>query len=193
MIDLDELKRENPKGRLWERCAQLGITSPRIRHREVDERHQVELELDFMEWELASGSHSGESRRVAEHLAARQLLVDLEEFAKELRPATPSPESAIPEDDVFDVSDEQAGELVRTNAKGRLFEWTQRQKPQVARPKFEARLSGGLVYVRAKLRRLELESPWFRSTRRKIAEHAAAESLHALVAEQASATKASEP
>lgn len=179
--DEDELRRQNPKGRLWERCAKLGVDAPRIAHREIDGRHQIELTLTLAEWELASGSWWADSRKVAEQLASRSLLEELEEVAREEGPSTRT-NTDDELDDVFEVSEADARELLHANAKGRLFEWTQQQKPQVARPKFEARRMKGHVYVRARLARLELESPWFRAPRRRVAEHAAAQALLSLVA-----------
>jgi len=81
VTDLEaELRALNPKGKLWERCAQLGVPAPRVRHRRVGDRHQVELLVDVDEWELSSGPLWGWSRKVAEHLAARELLDELDDL-----------------------------------------------------------------------------------------------------------------
>jgi len=167
-----QLKRENPKGRLWERCAQLGVSAPRVRHRRVGDRHQVELVVDVDEWELSSGAQWAWSRKMAEQLAARELLEELDE----LRPK-PARTAAREDDDVFDVDEDLAERLRSINPKGRAFEWTQRQKPPVARPRFEARREGSGMLVRARLDTLDLVTPWFRAGQRKLAEQAAAQAL----------------
>ncbi|MBZ0117925.1 MAG: hypothetical protein K8H88_13060, partial [Sandaracinaceae bacterium] len=77
----DELKRTNPKGRLYERCQGLRIAPPEIAHRALGQghaqRHQIEMTLLVEEWELSSGVHTAWSRKTAEQLAARELLAAL--------------------------------------------------------------------------------------------------------------------
>lgn len=56
----------NPKGRLWEECARRGVAPPKIRGDVQGGCHRVQMVLEIGEWELDSGTHWGESRKVAE-------------------------------------------------------------------------------------------------------------------------------
>lgn len=179
----DDLRRENPKGRLWERCARLSLEPPRVRHREVRGVHQAEMTLDVGEWELTSGVQSGWSRRIVEQLAARELLAELEALLAEERPVAPP--SGGDDDDVWEVGAKDAERLRRTNPKGQVFEWCQQRRPAVARPRFEVRRVGGRVHVRATLVTLHLSSPWFYASQVKTAEQAAAEALLPLLPDDA--------
>ena len=183
-LDLEEeLKSDNPKGRLWEACAARRIAPPTLRHATSGTRHRVEMELTVGEWELSSGVHWGWSRKVAEQLASRALLDELEALGSDEPAARPPPshaervEQAIGDEDIFDVDEDDAARLRRSNAKGQVYEWCQRQKPPVRRPRFTARQARGGVLVRARLETRDLETPWFRAPRRREAEHAAAEAL----------------
>lgn len=176
----ERLRCENPKGRLWERCAKLGLEPPGVRYRALGPTHQAEMTLEAGEWELSSGVQSASSRRVVEQLAARELLAELEALVAEERPhRTRAPEGpAGEEDDVWEVSAEDAERLRRENPKGAVFEWCQKRRPPVARPRFETRKArGGGVHVRATLVTLHLSSPWFHASQAKVAEQAAAEAL----------------
>lgn len=157
-----------PKAQLRTRCAELEINAPAVRHRVVADKHQVELTLELDDWEITSGAVWASTRADAEDLAARELLEELEE----LEASAPAQGS-----ETVEVAFEDHEYLRTTNPKGRLFEWTQRQKPQIARPRFEQRRDGGRMSVRAHLATLDLSSPWFRAERRALAEHAAAEAL----------------
>jgi dsRNA-specific ribonuclease len=184
-LDFDEkeeaLDLENPKGRLWEACARLHVAPPQIRHAASGPRHRVEMQLEVGEWELTSGVHWGWSRKVAEQVAARALLDELDALGDDepsLRPALkPEPESNLG-DDVFDVDEEDVARLRQSSPKGQVYEWCQKQRPPVRRPRFEMRQArGGGALVRGWLDTLGLSSPWFRARRRKEAEQAAAEAL----------------
>ena len=192
------LRRENPKGRLWERCAKLGLELPSVRYRVLGPTHQAEMTLEAGEWELSSGVQSASSRRVVEQLAARELLAELAAFVAEVRPdrARAPAGPADEEDDVWEVSAEDAERLRRENPKGAVFEWCQKRRPPVARPRFEARKAqGGGVHVRATLVTLHLSSPWFRASQAKLAEQAAAEALLPLLpsAEEGNAAEPIDP
>ena len=175
------LRRENPKGRLWERCAKLGLEPPSVRHRVLGPTHQAEMTLEIGEWELSSGVQSASSRRLVEQLAARALFAELEAYLAEERPGRPrAPAASLAgdDDDVWEVVAEDAERLRRENPKGAVFEWCQKRRPPVARPRFEVRKAqGGGVHVRATLVTLHLSSPWFRASQAKLAEQAAAEAL----------------
>jgi len=176
----DELTRDNPKGRLWELCAVRRVPPPEIRHSAVGPRHRVEMRLLLDEWELETGVHWGSSRRMAEQLAARALLVELLE--RDEPSARPTPDLGEFGDDVFDVDEADATRLRQSNPKGQVYEWCQQQKPAVRRPRFEERqVKGGGFVVRGHLDTLDLHSPWFRARRRKEAERAAAEALLGLL------------
>lgn len=176
----EELESDNPKGRLWEACAARRIAPPKLRHVMSGSRHRAEMELTVGEWDLWSGVHWGWSRKMAEQLASRALLEELEALGQDepaSRPPPPPAEQALGDDDVFDVDADEAVRLRRANPKGQVYEWCQRQKPPVRRPQFTARRARGAVLVRARLETCALETPWFRASRRKEAEHAAAEAL----------------
>ncbi|MEQ8454939.1 MAG: hypothetical protein RLO52_43880 [Sandaracinaceae bacterium] len=190
MNDLEEeLRSDNPKGRLWEACAARRIVPPTCRHATLGARHRVEMEMVVGEWELSSGVHWGWSRKMAEQLASRALLGELEALGQDEPAARPPPthagcvEQALGDEDIFDVDEDEAEHLRRSNAKGQVYEWCQRQKPPVRRPRFTAHPAGGAVLVRARLDARALETPWFRAARRKEAEHAAAEALLQLLPE----------
>ena len=170
----------NAKGRLWELCAQRRISVPEVRHSAVGPRHRAQMLLVLEEWELDSGVHWGSSRQLAEQLAARALLVELDALERDEPSVRPPRSSSEPDlgDDVFDVEEGDGARLRQSNPKGQVYEWCQKQKPQVRRPRFEVRqVRGGGVMVRGILDTLELRTPWFRARRRKPAEHAAAEAL----------------
>lgn len=174
------LRRENPKGTLWARCAQLRIDAPRVRHRVIGSTHQAEMTLEIGEWELWSGVQSGGARGLVEQLAARELLGELERLLVDERPDLARVPAGLAgdEDDVWEVSAADVERLRRENPKGAVFEWCQKRRPPVARPRFEVRRApGGGVHVRATLVTLHLSSPWFRASQAKLAEQAAAEAL----------------
>lgn len=175
----EELKRENPKGRLWQACAAQRVAPPQIRHATSGPRHRVEMTLTVGERELASGVHWGWSRKVAEQLAARALLGEFEALSEQApHPPPPPPAGRHEDEDVFHVEAADIERLRHANPKGQLIEWCQTQKPPVRRPRFESRRGpGGEQWVRARLTTMDLESPWFAASRRKEAEQAAAEGL----------------
>jgi dsRNA-specific ribonuclease len=183
-----ELRRDNPKGRLWECCAQLGIAPPSVRHRAIRETHQAEMTLEVGEWELTSGVHSGWSPKMVEQLAARALLAELEALAADeslddRRAPAIATIAGGEEEDVWEVDADDVDRLRTLNPKGAVFEWCQKHK--VARPRFEERRArGGGSHVRASLVTLHLSSPWFRASQRKNAEQAAAEALIPLLPDE---------
>ena len=187
----DELKRENPKGRLYERCQGLRIAPPEIAHRALGQghaqRHQIEMTLLVEEWELSSGVHTAWSRKTAEQLAARELLAALEEVLAEPHAAHVAPAADVAGDDrsgegdVLEVSEADVERLTQSNPKGRLYEWCAQRK--IARPKLELRTVREAPAVRLTLVTVDLTSPWCRATRRKDAEQAAAAALLPLLPE----------
>jgi dsRNA-specific ribonuclease len=186
----DELKRENPKGRLYERCQGLRIAPPEIAHGALGQghaqRHQIEMTLLVDEWELSSGVHTAWSRKMAEQLAARELLVALEEALAEHQAARVEPSVAVSsedrsDEDVLEVSDADVERFTQGNPKGRLYEWCAQRK--IAHPKLELRTVQGAPAVRLALVTVDLASPWCRAKRRKDAEQAAAAALLLLLPE----------
>jgi len=188
----EELKADNPKGRLWEACAGRAIAPPSVRHQALGTRHRVEMVLEVGPWELTSGVQWGWSRKVAEQMAARVLLEELEALERDEPGTCSAPagasrrlEQLVGDEDVFEVQEHDVERLRRSNPKGQVYEWCQRQRPPVRRPRFEARPVGGRTVVRARLAALSLDSPWFRTPRRKDGEQAAAEALLALLPAEA--------
>lgn len=186
-LDLEHaLKRDNPKGRLWEACAKRRIPTPTLTGGAVGDRHRVQMRLAHGDWELDSGVHWAPTRKLAEHLAARALLDELDALEHDepaLRPTPPATRAAdaLGDEDLFDVSDEDAARHRLSNPKGQLLEWCQRQKPPVKRPRFETRALGGAQIARVRLDALDAQSPWFRARRRPEAVQAAAEALLGLL------------
>lgn len=193
----EELKAANPKGRLWEVCASRRVAPPRVRHGTSGPRHRVQMDLALGEWELTSGVQWGWSRKVAEQLAARELLAELAALEREepstrpaTRPSAQRPDEQALGDDVFELEERDASRLRPSNPKGQLYEWCQRQKPPVRRPRFEARPARGATLVRGRMETLDLTSPWFAAARRKDAEQAAAEALLGLLPDREEASEA---
>lgn len=185
-FDLERaLKRDNPKGRLWEACAKRRIPTPTLAASAVGDRHRVQMRVAHGDWELDSGVHWAPTRKLAEHLAARALLEELDALERDepaLRPTPPATRAAdaLGDEDLFDVSAEDARHRL-SNPKGQLLEWCQRQKPPVKRPRFETRALGGAQIARVRLDALDAQSPWFRARRRPEAVQAAAEALLGLL------------
>ena len=146
------------------------------------------MTLDVDEWELTSGPQAAWSRAMAEQLAARELLAELDALVRDegLEPPEPPPRATLSDDDdVWEVDASDADRLRDANPKGAVFEWCQKRRPPIARPRFEVRKApGGGVYVRATLLTLHLASPWFRAARRQTAEQAAAEALLPLLPDE---------
>jgi len=177
----EELKRTNPKGRLWDACAARALRPPTIHHGRAGDRHRVEMELAYGEWELRSGVQWGRSRKVAEQLAAQVLLDELAALEHD-EPAVRVSGAVTADDDVFEVTAEDVARQRKTNPKGQVYEWCQKQRPPVRRPRFETRkVPGGVLWVRGRLDALEVSSPWFATQRRKDGEQAAAEALLGLL------------
>jgi len=105
----EELRNENPKGRLLEYLTRRGVETPAFVAVGVGGgRSRVEVSLDLDGRSFASGLHEAGSSRLAEQLAARALLAALEE-------ACETAEAEL-------IDDEVADRLKAENPKGRLLE-----------------------------------------------------------------------
>lgn len=146
------------------------------------------MELAHGPWELRSGQHWGDSRKVAEQLAAQALLDELAALERD-EPSLRTAGAAAADDEVVVVTEDEVERLRQSNPKGHVYLSCQRRRPPVRRPTFEMRkVAGGLLWVRGWLDTLELQSPWFAAKRRKDGEWAAAEALfHLLPASEGAA------
>lgn len=160
----EQLKRDNPKGRLLEFCMRLRIDPPQT---EVEPRgpyYQANMSLCYQDESLASGPHKAASKRVAEQLAAQALL--------DLVSIRASGEDAVHvgEDDVL--------RLQTANPKGRLLEWCAQKRWPV--PRFEKQADPNGYRVRGLLTAdndEDVVSTWYTAASRKAAEQAAAEAI----------------
>lgn len=159
--ELEEtLKLENPKGKLLELCMRLRIEMPETEFSQHGAYHVASVEMRYDGKPLCSGPCKAVSRKVAEQLAAKNVL------------------SAIAEQTMVDcvvVDGAAAEELRQANPKGKLLEWCAARR--IAFPSFEHRPNpeGILTRVEAVLSSGEnWHSRWYRAEQVKVAEHAAA-------------------
>lgn len=154
----EELKRENPKGRLLELLMRATAPAPEIIAAARGKRHAVQMAVVLGGERILSAHHEASTLKVAEQLAARELL-------ERLAVTTSAP-------DAISV-DGRADELKAANPKGRLLEACARARLPV--PTFEPRpVPGGFVVIA----RLEgLESRAYQAAQLKVAEQAAAEEI----------------
>lgn len=178
----EQLKRQNPKGKLLELCMRTGVEPPERRSVPAGGRHRVELTVYVDGRQLASGPHEASSRKTAEQLAARALLEAVHD--------RPSPDGE-PAGDVTDVDEARAERLKHENPKGRLLERLAAQR--LPPPDFELLPSSPGCVVRARLDALGLETGAFRAARRKVAEQAAAADLLSRLEGGGGAAPAGEP
>jgi Cft2 family RNA processing exonuclease/dsRNA-specific ribonuclease len=160
----EQLKRENPKGRLLEFCGRTGTEPPVARMEKQGAFYCAAISLHYQGRCIESGPFQAASKKTAEQMAARALL----ELIAGDEPAT----------DTRRVTDDDAIRLQQANPKGRLLEWC--AKCRVAPPAFERDSAADGYRIRAVITlagQTTLAAGWFVSPKLKIAEQAAAESL----------------
>jgi dsRNA-specific ribonuclease len=162
-----ELKRDNPKGRLFELCMRMRIAPPLIEIEVEGAFHVATMRVVIGGEVIASGGQRAASRKAAVQLAARELLEVLEQRRADAEAA------------VTRLDDDAAAALQQRNPKGRLLEWfAGRHLPG---PTFEHKAMADGYAARALCRIGEraIEGGWFGARSRKLAEHAAADALMA--------------
>jgi dsRNA-specific ribonuclease len=162
----EELKRENPKGRLLELCMRERLPAPVTTFAVEGALHVAVTTVAMPDGEISSGPQRAPVKRTAEQLAAKAIL---DEAGR--RSAAVS----------FEDADEREAELKAQNPKGKLLE--RRVGERRSAPTFESRAVAGGYLVRAHLEDGggNLAGGWYRARSLKIAEHAAAESVLALL------------
>ena len=165
-VDLEEqLKQENPKGRLLELCMRAQLDAPVLEELGTEGADfLVRSTLRYEDGTLSSGIQRAPSKKTAEQLAARALLAELQRCQAGL-------DIAI----VLADSDARTMELKRDNPKGRLIEWC--VKRRLPAPSFETRPVIGGTVARAGCARgngTTFWTRWYQATSSKTAVHAAA-------------------
>ncbi len=110
----EDLKKENPKGTLLEFCARRNMPAPEKLATLHKGRHVVELKVRLDDEILSSGVKDAHSERMAEQLAARELLSVIAERHAEEK--------------VVSLSDEEIQRLKLENPKGKLLEFVMKHK-----------------------------------------------------------------
>ncbi len=162
----EELKIENPKGRLLELCTRLRTEPPEVGCDVSGGFHVVSMAIEAGGERLESGPQRAAARKTAEQLAAKALL---ERYRERLPPS----------DDVVRIDENEKTELREGNFKGRLLEWSTGRRIQPT-PAFERRIVPGGFHIRAKTGLPggdTVTSRWFGAESEKTAEQAAARDL----------------
>lgn len=160
----EQLKQENPKGRLLEFCDRTGASPPVAQLEKQGAFYCAAMSLQYQGRCIESGPFLAASKKTAEQMAARALL---ELIARD-----------EPLDDTVRVTDDDAGRLQQANPKGRLLEWC--AKYRMAPPVFERDSAADGYRIRAAMtlpNQPAVATGWFVSSKLKLAEQAAAESL----------------
>jgi len=118
-----QLKEENPKGTLLEICMRRRLPPPRKLATIHRGRHAVELRITIDGQEIVSEPQFAHAEKMAEQLAARELLRQFSLLS--------------PVEELRRITDADAAELRQTNPKGRLLELVAQNK--WARPLIETR------------------------------------------------------
>lgn len=174
----EQLKRENPKGRLLEFCMRMRLDPPQTETESQGPFFRANMSLQYEGQTVTSGPQQAASKKTAEQLAAQVLLQLVSHRA--------SATAVVP------LADEDLQRLQSANPKGRLLEWCAKRK--CAAPRFEQHANPQGYQVRALLDRdaaPPLSSAWHLAPTLKAAEQAAADDiLKNLAAEPAAAADA---
>jgi dsRNA-specific ribonuclease len=159
----EELRLENPKGRLLELCMRQRIEPPILESGIDGAFHTAILSLSWIGRPLTSGLQKAASKKTAEQLAARVLLRMID--------------NCDPAVLVVQVSDDEAKQLKIQNPKGRLLEWCAAHRAPL--PSFAERAVIGGFHIQAAvaLGTKNISTGWFGASTKKIAEQAAARAL----------------
>ncbi|MFP4165256.1 MAG: MBL fold metallo-hydrolase [Chitinispirillaceae bacterium] len=158
----DQLKEENPKGRLLEHCMKRRIAYPEVQGGTDGAYHTAHLVLTDGNEVFDSGVHKAAERITAEQLAAKELLRQCVEY--EL--------SCMSE--VLEISAGDAETLRVANPKGSLIEYT--MKHRMPAPQFDLKPVGGEWCCRVEIdsEASALKSSWYKAENKTTAQQAAA-------------------
>jgi Cft2 family RNA processing exonuclease/dsRNA-specific ribonuclease len=159
----EQLKRENPKGRLLELCMRRRLPQPRLFETTQAGRFVAEYGVEVDGEQVLGGVQQAGSRKLAEQLAARALLERLGE-----REGAEQAEA---------VDEEISARLKRENPKGRLLERCMQHKLPPPAVESVAVPGGVRARMRLELPGRALESRSWQAPRVKEAEQAAAAEL----------------
>jgi Cft2 family RNA processing exonuclease/dsRNA-specific ribonuclease len=162
----ERLKAENPKGRLLELCMRRRLEAPRKLETRQDGLYVAEWQVEAGGRRVSGGIHRASSAKLAEQLAARALLEELEREAG-AEGAEPVPEARL-------------DALRRDNPKGRLIELCMQRR--LGAPEIRAEAVPGGFHARAAFG--GHKSRLWRAARQKDAEQAAAAELLEMLARQ---------
>jgi Cft2 family RNA processing exonuclease len=160
----EQVKAENPKGKLLEYCMKQNILPPVTQFKIEGGFHRVKMELTIHGTRYECVQKAAE-RLVAEQLAAREILaLCISRDSKEIG------ETKL-------ISEEEASALKTANPKGALLEYCMKQ--HIAPPKFEFRVIGTEWCCRAVFKSDSTQnvSNWYRSKVKTTAQHGAASEI----------------
>jgi Cft2 family RNA processing exonuclease/dsRNA-specific ribonuclease len=176
----DQLKADNPKGRLLELCMRMRSAAPVTELAVQGAYHVAAMTLDVGSRRIESGPQRAASRKTAEQLAAARMLELLE---KELALG-----------DAVTVGEEAGAALQRANPKGRLLEWCARER--LSAPQFEQRSTTAGSAVRVVVAATDgatHATRWHEAPSLRVAEQAAADEALGRVSCGSSSTAPAEP
>ncbi|MCP4677250.1 MAG: MBL fold metallo-hydrolase [Deltaproteobacteria bacterium] len=89
-VEEEEIKKENPKGRLLELCMQHSIESPEFELSIEGPHHVATVKLEAYEEHLVGGPAEASTKKVAQQLAAREILESLSKLIENQAPSIAS-------------------------------------------------------------------------------------------------------
>ncbi|MFW5775498.1 MAG: MBL fold metallo-hydrolase [Chitinivibrionales bacterium] len=170
---IEQLKQENPKGKLLEHCMRVRVEFPSTQWGTDGGFHTAQMALSIDGDKLDSGIWRSGDKAAAEQAAARKLLSLCEEAALSQIDGV-----------IHDIDESEVAQLKADNAKGRLLETCAKAKCQA--PEFESRAIGGLWCTRVGIDGASVAkySDWYRHHNRKVSEHGAALRMLSLMDER---------
>jgi predicted metal-dependent RNase/dsRNA-specific ribonuclease len=162
-----QLKEQNPKGKLLEFCMKEKISLPVYTVISRDGYYFGSAVIVIDTKQLQSSECKALSKKTAEQMASQELL--------SLIPKSNNvkPELTIEEqDDIIDIDAEEKEHLRLCNPKGALFEFCAEHKLDI--PSFVYKEQNRLFYARIISKSGSFETPWYRSDQKKMAEQGAA-------------------
>ena len=160
----EQLKQENPKGRLLEFCTRMRIDPPQTETESEGPFYRATMSLRYQGETIASGPQQAASKKTAEQLAAQALL----ELVSD----------RVGVAEVISVNAEDLSRLQSANPKGQLLEWCVKQKWPP--PQFQQQANPQGYQVRAVIdedNRQQTCSAWYLAATLKAAEQAAADDV----------------
>ncbi len=162
-----QLKEQNPKGKLLEFCMKQKINPPVFSVISRDGYYFGCASIVIDTKQLQSSECKALNKKTAEQMASQELL--------SLIPENNSVSAELPVDehnDIIDIDAEEKDRLRLSNPKGALFEFCAAQKLDI--PSFVYKEQNRLFCVKVISQSDSFETSWYRSDQKKIAEHGAA-------------------